>query len=165
MRKELQYPFHDGLPSNLLTLIDKLDLSEYDRKLLQDGEDKPLEYVIADRQNAEDYAQLLLRVFLLSFDQADFTSHEKSARSLVPDADTYFNSDTYYISTAVSKRELCRYALGKLSDVIISLKLRPKSAKTSIASTFFPNGILIDSCQKLSDLLQTNAGDSFTQSA
>jgi hypothetical protein len=151
---------------HLLELINNntsSNLAQPNQRLLLDGEDKPLEYVLADRQDAEDYTQLLLNILSDNFHPSDYTTNAHTRNGSEPYgiiAESY-NKDFHGSNRIL----LCRYSLRKLSDVISSLKVRPSSAKATMASTFYPDGILIESCQVLSNILQTDTGDSFTQSA
>lgn len=160
---------HEVFPSIPLDqrCMKTLELSDLERKILQAAEDNPLEYTLAEQHDAESYTQLLFqildRIITISSrtNQID-RSNELSKAAFdgtlpLNEAERMFQVDPLGV--------LSHYAISKITDVIQSLKLRPKAAKVTMKSTFFSCGFLLETTwQPLLHVLQNKSFDAFTQS-
>lgn len=160
-------PVCEAFHGILLDPLEKLDLSDPEKALLRSAEDNPVEYTLAEQQDSEVYSHLLLKLI----DQAAIASNnsknnksknsELSRLSLdvkLPDDEALriFYVDTFGV--------LCHYAVTKLTEVIQSLKQRPKSARATMETTFYPNGILLENWRPLLQILIRGGTDAFAQS-
>jgi hypothetical protein len=151
----------DVFPSIPWYPLDQLVLSDSDTTLLRAAEDNPLEYTLAEQRDAELYTRLLLKIVDQVVELSSTTKQFIPTRLCIEGS--LSEHDAFALYKSDSLRVLLHFAISKLTDVIQSLKLRPKSARATMRSIFFPNGIMEDVEPLFRVLFDENSED-FTSS-
>ena len=141
-------------------------LSQQERKLWITAEENPLDYSLSHQQDSEKYTQLLLSILQQTFIHRDHSSTKTNwVLSNVPLENELTEAESLRILRSDPIGALCHYTISRLTDCVQSLKQRPKGAKATLASTFYPSGILNDNTKVLQHILSNeNDTDRYTQS-
>lgn len=140
--------------------LEKLALSDPEKSLIRAAEENPLDYTLNDQNDAESYARALLKVIDITTSvSGDSKSLKVSKLSLdqnLPDDEAlqllYVDFNGVWL----------HYAISKLSDVIISLR-SGITTKSTLASTFFPSGFLLEDWRLLHRILSGSKSDPYAQ--
>jgi V-type H+-transporting ATPase subunit H len=131
--------------------IDKLPLSEPEKKFIRRADEVVLEYTLQQQSDAEAYAQVLLK--LIDY----LTSAPTGSNQKVPKLpiDTVLPDDEalplLYVDT---NGVMTHYVIQRLCDVISSLRSTENtSLKVTLASVFYPDGILLENTRSLLRML------------
>jgi len=128
-------------------------LTKQESALLKGGEDNVIEYMLGDQIETAAYVNLLLRLL----DQV--ISKPKGSVSKIPLDAVVTNEDT--IQELLQDDILgivTHYCVAKLCEVINGLRSVSKKSKVTLASTFYPDGILIENWRPLLRMLVGGAG-------
>lgn len=140
--------------------LGKLNLSEPEKATLRAAEANPLDYTLADREDAAAYARVLLKVLAETVGPSGPSSRVSQVKEILPDAEAL--QMLYADSTGV----VTHYIITKLHEVVSCLEEKTEASGISIATTFFtPDGTLVDDWRPLLRVLHLGgAGDAFAQS-
>jgi hypothetical protein len=156
------------LPSASKILRTLSFLPDNDKKFLLTAEETPIEYTLYDQTEAERYVTILLKVLHEIF----LTSSLQSTRKV---SKIVSNSlDEYHFFSEIALSDLLRtdpigvlghYLISRLTESVQSLKQRPKGAKATFPSTFYPSGMLLDGWRTLFQIASDDSvADQFIQS-
>lgn len=134
--------------------LDKFSLSEHERSLFQAGEENVMEYTLYDQDGAVAYVQLLLKLLDHLASSTTPVSKLPLDRILADDEASEFWSED-------SRGVMFHYAISKLCEVIQSL--RDTKTKVTLATVFFPDGMLLDTWRPLYRVLVGGGSDEFAQ--
>jgi len=147
-------------------------LSDQDRALLKAAEDNVIEYTLADQQEATAYVHILLSLLehAVNCKSSSSTSPFSSTASSSPnkvskiplDADLT-EEEALQMLYEDSLGVVTHYCVSKLCEITNCLKsgvssTKKSSVKVTMASTFYPNGILIEKWRPLLRLLLSGGG-------
>lgn len=139
--------------------LEKLRLGKQEKLLLRSAEANPLEYTLADAQDARAYSRVLLKVLAEASGPSGPSSKVSHLKSVLSDADAL---QLLYVD---AMGVVTHYAITKLCEIVICLSEKSASSHVSIASTFYmDDGFLIDEWRPLLRVLHLGgAGDPFAQ--
>lgn len=138
-------------------------LTEPEKSLIRAAEDNPIDYTLADQNDADAYLHLLLKVIDLTSSQTTSNSNSSSMLRvsklpldyILPDDEAL--QHLYVDCTGV----VLHYAISKLSEVLIAIKSEHK--KVSLPEIFYPSGILTDDWRPLLRILSGSKTDPYAQ--
>ena len=140
----------------------KLELSGMEKSLLRSAEDNVMDYTLADQQDATTYVFVLLKVLDNVMFEERFSSKRVSKLSLDL---VITHTDALQLLDDDKNGVVAHYAVSKICEVIQCLKTRSSnSSKVSMASTFYPSGILVENWRPLLKILVGGVSDVFAQS-
>jgi V-type H+-transporting ATPase subunit H len=153
-------PVHEAFTGIQWDPLEKLELSDPEKALFRAAEDNPIDYTLADQHDAEAYAHLLLKVVGLTSFPPGSSSLKVSKLSLdqcLPDDEAL---QLLYVDCM---GVVLHYAITKLSEVVICLKSGSRKAQVTLATTFYPSGILTEHWRPLLRILSGSKPDPFAQ--
>jgi V-type H+-transporting ATPase subunit H len=157
-------PVHEAFAGIQWDPLEKLALSEPEKALLRAAEDNPLDYTLADQHDAEAYAFCLLKVIDQSIVSAGTPRRSDSLRVATLGLERSLPDDeALQLLYVDSMGVVLHYAITKLTQVVICLKNCSRTAKITLATTFYPSGILVDHWRPLWRMLSGSLSDPFAQ--
>lgn len=139
--------------------IAKLDLTAQEKALLRAGEDNVIEYTLANPDDAAAYVQLLLKVL----DQLCSRKNSSTKVAKLPLDVVLPDDQAIQLLYDDSIGVVTHYAITKLCEVVVSLRSASKTSKVNLATTFYPDGILIENWRPLLRSLHGGVSDAYAQ--
>jgi len=160
-------PVHEVLTEVLWDPLDKLELDEQDKKLLKAAEENVIEYTLASQEDASHYVQLLLGILdqLITQNSSSGNTRRSKSRKVVaklPLDAILTDEDTRQLLVDDQLGVVMHYVVSKISEVVMSLRTTHKT-KVTVASTFYPEGTLIENWRPLLRLLVGGGSDPYAQ--
>lgn len=140
--------------------MQKLRLTQPEKKLLIDAETNPIDYTLATPAESSAYVKVVLKVLA----EASGASGPSSKVSHLKDR--LSTDEALEILYSDPMGVVTHYAVTKLHDIVVCLKEKKRGGSVSLGSTFFNahDGNLIDEWRPLLRVLHLGgSGDAFAQ--
>ena len=141
--------------------IEKLSLSGPEKSLIRNAEDNVLEYTLQQPADAMAYAQVLLKLIdSLTSSPKDSNAkvHKLPLEAILPDDEAL---PLLYVD---APGVLIHYLIQRLCDVVLTLRAPDNGLpKVSMATVFYPDGILLEHARSLLRVLVGGPTDVFAQ--
>lgn len=139
--------------------LEKLRLTGPEKATLRSAEANPLDYTLADRNEAAAYARVLLKVLAEASGPSGPSSRVSHLTDMLPVEEAL---QLLYVD---AMGVVTHYAITKLYEIVLCFKENGEKSRVSIASTFYgPDGSLVDDWRPLLRVLHLGgSGDVFAQ--
>lgn len=139
--------------------LEKLRLSQKEQQVLHNAEDNPLDYTLANQEDAAAYARVLLKLL----GEASISLGSSRVSRL---AELLSEDEARKIMVVDPTGVMSHYTLAKLAEVVEALKERKPGSNISMTTTFYSslNGSLTEEYRSLLRVLHIGGdGDQFAQ--
>lgn len=145
---------------SIVSMLGGTSLTMQETALLRGGEENVIEYMLSDQHETAAYVNLLLKLLEQVISKSNNRVSKIPLDTVITDEDTLqelIHDDTIGI--------VAHYCISKLCEVVNGLKSVSKKSKVTLASVFYPDGILIENWRPLLRLLVGGgtASDAFAQ--